>query len=83
MKLSILLTLLFLTACSSAPKHSIVYSSSWTQDRQDAIMYKCKSEAIILTLKMYEQNRYWTGSDVNKVERFILESCYKHYRIVI
>lgn len=87
MKIMLLvIILLALTACASH-KQNIVYTSSAYNSWQGAIMNKCAQESVKLTLKIYEGQlevgKVLTGRDVNDIERFVMESCLKHYGLFI
>lgn len=75
---STLITLFFLlSACSTQPL--VVYSSTWKQDYDNAVMIKCKNEAVNFTLLMYEsRTEEWSTEDVMRVEHFVFVSCLKY-----
>lgn len=80
---SILIALFFiLSACSTQqPVGSIptVYTSTWKQDYDNAVMIKCRNEAIHFTLLMYEaRTEEWSTEDVMRVEHFVFTSCLKY-----
>lgn len=79
----ILITLFFLlSACSTQPL--VLYSSTWKQDYDEAVMSKCKDEATKITWLMFEADgNTWSMEDVMRVENFVFVSCLKYNNLVI
>ena len=83
---SILISIcIFLSSCSLQEKQSIVYTSTWKQESDSAIMQDCKQEAVYLTLVMYEANieQQWNKQDVMRMEHLIYMSCLRYNNLVI
>lgn len=80
---SILIALfLLLSACSTQPL--VVYSSTWKQDYDEAVMSKCKDEATKITWAVFEAHgNTWSMEDVMRVEHFVFLSCLSYNNLVI
>lgn len=88
MKLSFLLLIALLTACSSQQKQEIYYSNGYMwQDYVDQKLKQCHDESAMLTLMMFEADqqsvspRLRTQEDVEKLERMLKDSCVRYYQI--
>jgi hypothetical protein len=87
MKIFFLATLLLLSACVTTNKQPVVYTSSWYQDWQNAILRKCSTESQLLTFAIID-SRISAGYNVTKedvlnLEKVLRDGCVKFYRISI
>ena len=80
----ILITLFFLLSACSHKEHAVLYTSSWKQGYDEAVMSKCKDEATKITWVMFEAHgNTWSMEDVMRVEHFVFVSCLKYNNLVI
>lgn len=88
MKIFFLATLLLLSACvTTTNKQPVVYTSSWYQDWQNAILRKCSTESQLLTFAIIDSRisdgYNVTKEEVLKLEKVLRDGCVKFYRISI
>lgn len=86
MKIFFLAALLLISACTTKPVE-VVYTSSWREHWQNAILEKCNSESHLLTLRIYE-SKIATGYEVTQVDvvqlqRMLMQSCLVYFNVVI
>jgi hypothetical protein len=85
MKTLLLAALILLSACTTIPKRSVVYSSHYTNSYTTAILNKCRSEADLLAFFIAEgkiaRNEPITETDVTQMRKYLMDSCVKYYKI--
>lgn len=80
-----LLTTLFTAACTTTPKHTIAYTSHYTNSYQTAILEKCKHESDIMAFMLAEgkiaRGEAIIREDVESLRKMLLDSCVRFYKI--
>lgn len=88
----LLLGLLFLatSGCSDyvEQKQQITYFSEMRENWIKGKLQQCRMESIKITLALYDarastDHKQWTKEQVVAIEKFILDSCVKHYNLTI
>lgn len=84
------LSFLMLVACvqPEKEKQEITYFSEMREIWLKGKLQDCQKESIKITLALYDARQKanlpaWTQRDVQRVEKFIFDSCLKHYNLAI
>lgn len=81
-KLPLLLTLFLLSSCITQHPRAIVYTSNWTDAYTTAILEQCMVESKMIAFYNVDYN-YMSDMQAESMEKFLLDSCVKHYNITI
>ena len=80
-------TLTIIVGCSSAPKHEIIYTSSWQNDWKIAKLKECHEQSILITLTTYEVRQQagevMTEEAVVELQGWLAGKCSQYYKLDI
>lgn len=86
MKIFFLITLLFLSACTTQHKE-VYYTSHWREEWQNSILEKCKQESQVITFAIIDAKLSAgynvTEDDVDRLGKMMFHSCLKYHNVFI
>ena len=86
-KVMLLLLVLFSVGCSTAPKHSIIYTNDSVVKWKDAKLRECHEQSVLITLTTYDvrvqSGEVMTEEQVVELQKWLMWQCLSYYKLDI
>ena len=83
MSFAIILLTSVVIGCSTPKQNNPIHYGGGERYNKwiDTKLKQCKLETASITIAMYEANRELTDSDLRNINKFLMDSCVRHYRL--